>query len=381
MNIVINIITIIIIIPFVCTVVSLIGKQVILKQNKINNKVKLLLIYDFFIRFFLSWHIKLIFLHTIMTVIFVFTLNLPVYNIIISIILAIAAIIIERVIEYTQYKKYFNDTSGYIDNNTAVFAYIDLYSEAAKISLDLIKQLSESQSNLLKQSENTNENINNILEKVSDYSDLQNNECRELLYKKNDLINFYDEFGNSAAKFSEEYVQYREKLANSSSALEYYKESESLTADINESFISGYKRTANDFVRRIDDSEKQLRKIVDEYSKFNNLIQPHMQTVNNYNIRMDTALKSLQNGINSKQERLVNTSNEISGNITEAGKCIQDTLSNLNNLLDSNKTILSQVLDTCKANPAVPQELKKIYKNFLSINEKEEIKKIKKSAK
>jgi hypothetical protein len=258
-----------------------------------------------------------------------------------------------------------------VANNTAVFAYIDLYREIEKINLGLIQQLSASQSGMLSQFETTNKETNNIMEMIDNYAQLQNSECQKLLERKNDIDAFFKELSGRVGDFCCLFKQYETKLENSSKALIYYEEGESLMADINESFQSRYKQSANDFMRRLDDMERQLIRIVDEYSKFNNFIQPHMQKISVYNVRMDAVLQSLKNGIDSKQTILEKVSQKIADTIEQGNKNMHETLTHLNLYLSKNTFVLSKILDTYTTNPIAPREFKKALKNWPATTEKE----------
>jgi hypothetical protein len=372
MDLVIGCITPVLIILMICTGFALLGRQIFIRRNKETEKKHVIIrICDFIIKCFLALYIPLLLLKTIFSIIDMFAAFNGTDQLLTTIIMAIIAIGIERLIEYTRFSEFFTSPSDYVANNTAVFAYIDLYREIEKINLGLIQQLSTSQSGMLSQFEITDKETNSIMEKIDNYTQLQNSECQKLLERKNDIDDFFKELSGKVGEFCGVFKQYEKKLGNSSKALIYYKEGESLMADINESFQSKYKQSANDFMRRLDDTERQLIRVVDEYSKFNNFIQPHTRKISVYNIRMDSILQSLENEIDSKQRILEKTSKEIATTVEEANKNMSETLMHLNLYLNKNTFVLSKILDTYKTNPIAPRELKKALKNWPATTEKE----------
>jgi hypothetical protein len=355
----------------VCTGFALLGRQIFIKRNKETEKKHIIIrICDFTIKCFLALHIPLLLLKIIFSMMDMFVIFNGADQLLTTIIIAIIAIVIERFIEYTRFSEFFARPSDYVANNTAVFAYIDLYREIERINLGLIQQFSASQSGMLSQLEITNKETNNIMAKIDNYAQLQNSECQKLLERKNDIDAFFKELSEGVGDFCCIFKQYEEKLENSNKALIYFKEGDSLMADINESFQSKYKQSANDFMRRLDDTERQLIRIVDEYSKFNNFIQPHMQKISVYNAKMDAILQSLKNGIDSKQTILEKTSKEIAGTVEEANKNMSETLAYLNLYLNKNTFVLSKILDVYKTNPIAPRELKKALENWPVTTEK-----------
>jgi hypothetical protein len=277
-----------------------------------------------------------------------------------TIIIAIVAIILERIIEYTEFSRLVFRPPDYISTNTAVFSYIDLYREIEKINLSLIDQLSTSQTDLLSQYKLTQKETNNILEQIDNYIKLQNSEAHDLLEKKNIFDDFFEELCTRMESFCLVFKQYEEKLNNSSKAMIYYENSHNLTADINESFRTTYRQSANEFMRRLDDTDRQLRRVVDQYSKFKDYIQPHIEKVSVYNAKMDTTLQSLKKEIESKQTMLENTSNRIGKTVREMHNTMKETLNNLDHYLSKNLFVLSKILETYKTNISTSRELKKI---------------------
>lgn len=372
MDLLIGCVTPVLVILMICTGFALLGRQIFITRNKEAEKNHVIIrICDFIIKCFLALHIPLLFLKTIFSIIDMFTIFNGTDQLLATIIIAIVAIVIERLIEYARFSEFFASPIDYVANNTAVLAYIDLYREIEKINLGLIQQLSASQSGMLSQFKIANKEANNIMEKIDNYAQLQNSECQKLLERKNEMDAFFKELSGKAGDFCGLFKQYETKLENSSKALIYYKEGESLAADINESFQSRYKQSANDFMRRLDDTERQLIRIVDEYSKFNNFIQPHVQKISVYNVRMDSILQSLKNGIDSKQTILETSSKEIAGTIEQANKNMNETLTHLNLYLSKNAFVLSKILDAYKTNPIAPRELKKALKNWPAVTEEE----------
>jgi hypothetical protein len=281
--------------------------------------------------------------------------------------IAIIAIIIEQTIEHTELSKIGVGSPDYGANNTAVFSYIDLYREVEQINLNLINQLSISQTDLLSQSKLTQKETNNILRQINNYVKLQNSECHNLLEKKNDFDNFFDELCTRLDDFCKVFKQYEKKLDNSAKAMTYYDNGQSLTVDISESFQTKYKQSANEFMKRLNDVEQQLRGVVDQYSRFKDYIQPHIENVSVYNAKMDTTLQSLKEEAESKQTILENTSNRIAENVKEMNNNMKETLNNLDQYLNKNSFVLLKILETYKTNILTPRGLKKMLNNWLIV--------------
>jgi hypothetical protein len=350
---------------------ALSGRQILIRRDKGGEKKYIIRICNFAIKCFLALHIPLLFFKAIFAIVDLFTLSNRMDQLLTTIILAIVAIVIERLVEYARFSWFFAGPSDYVANNAAAFAYIDLYREIEEINLGLMRQLSTSQSNMLSQFETTNKETNSIMERTDQYVQLQNSECQKLLERKNDMDNFFRELSESAMDFCRAFKQYEKKLENSGKALIYYKEGESLLADINESFLSRYKQSANDFMRRLDATEHQLRRVVDEYSDLNDFIQPHAQKISVYNVRMDSILQSLKNGIDYKQLILEDISKKIAIMVKEENGNITETLTHLNSYVNKNTFVLSNVLDVYKTNPLSPRKVKKLLKNRPVVTEKE----------
>lgn len=368
MNLLINCVTSVLFILIICSGLALFGRYFLLNRKKeIKHKQFILNICDFTIKRFIGWHIPLLLFQTVFSVIDMFTSLNGINRLLTTIFIAVISIIIELLIEHERFSGYFKGMVVYEPDNTAVFAYIDMYREIEKINSGLIQRLSASQSDLLSQFETTNNEVNFIMENINNYSQLQNSECQNLLKIKNDIDYFFNELSKNIENFCNIFKQYEKKLENSCDALVYYEESGSLITDIKESFQSKFRQSSNDFIRRLDNTEQQLRRIVDEYSNFNNLIQPHMQKVSVYNARMDTVLQSLKNGIDSKQTILVNTSKEIAETVKETNNNLNDTLKLLNIYLNKNTFVLSTIFDTYKINPLTPRKLKKVLNDWPNI--------------
>jgi hypothetical protein len=348
-------------------VVALLGHFILLKYKNENNKeYKIIKICDFIMQCFRAWHFPILFLQVIFSIINMFLFN-GISVLLTSIIITIIAIVIEQFIVYLRYNNQICPIN-YEVNNTAVFAYIDLYKEIEKINLSLINNLSTSQSRLFSQFELNNNQLNSVIDKIDNYVQLQYSECKILLENKNDFDNSFIELNGRVGFFSNAFEEYKNILENSSKALIYYKEGSSLISDINESFQLGYKQSSNAFMRRLDEIEQQLKKNVDEYSKLNNFILPHIQNISVYNARMDTVLHSLKDGIDNKQLLLKDTSKEISSTFEKINSNINETLEHLYLYIEKNASVLSKILDTYKTNSITPHKLKKILKNWPEIS-------------
>ena len=370
MEIIINSITLVFVILIAFTGFALYGQVFLLKKLD-EYKIKHIFskVCDLTIKFFLVWHVPLLILQTIFAMLDIFAFFNETGKMIFTVIITVICIFIERLIEHVRYTGVFNTDTIAVSldhepNNIAVFAYIDLYREIEKINLGLIQQLSTSQSDIMLQFEKTENETNLIIEKIDSYAQLQNTECKELLEKKNEMINFFEELCRKAEDVCNVFVECEKKLDNSNKALIYYDEGETLMADVNKSFISMYTKSANDFIKRLDNVEQQLRGVVDQYSGFNDFIQPHIQKVSIYNIRMDNVLQSLTKGINSRHALLENTSKEITNTFAETNKKINETLDYLFVYLQKNAFVLSKILDTYKEASITPNKLRKLLKNW-----------------
>ena len=365
MNLLINCVTSVLVILIICAALALSGRYFLINRNKeIKHKQLIINICDFILKCFIGWHIPLLLLQTVFSVIDMFASLNGISRLFTPIVIAVVSVIIEWLMEYERFTGYFKGPVVYEHDNTAVFAYIDLYREIEKINGGLIQRLSTSQSDLFSQFETTNKETNFIMENINNYTQLQNSECQNLLEIKNDIYSFFNDLSINIRDFCNIFKQYEEKLENSCNALVYYEKGGSLLADINESFESKFMQSTRDFTRQLEHIEQQLKRIVEEYSKFNNLIKPHTLTIGHYNDRMDIVLQSLRNGIDTRQTILVDKSKEIADSVKEANNDLNETLEKLNSYLTRNMFVLSKIFNTYKVNPLTPREVKKVIKNW-----------------
>jgi hypothetical protein len=281
-------------------------------------------------------------------------------------IIAIVAFVLERIIENTRLAGVAGGSSisdEHIITNKAVFAYIDLYREIEHINRDLIKQIAGSQSGLLKQFELTHKKYKLASEHIDGYIQLQITECKKLLEKRNKLEQLFSDLESKVEQFCVIFAQYGKKLDNSSKSLLYYENGTFLVGDINESFVSGYKQASNEIIRHLDETEKQLRKVVDKYSWFKEQLRPVGEKIDVYGARMESALQSLQKGSESKRAVLEDTSNKIAKALEEMNGDMEKTLDGANQFLRKNSFVLSKILETYRTN-STPRELKKILKSW-----------------
>ena len=358
-------ITSILFILIICTGLALFGRYLLLNLKKeIKTKYIIIKICDFTIKVFIAWHIPLLLLQSLFSIIDMFTLLNGTSQLITTVIIAIISIIIERLIENTKFSEFFKGSFNSEPDNTAVFAYIDLYREIEKNNLGIIQQLSASQTNLLSQFETTNKEANLIMENISNYAQIQNSECHKLLEVKNEIDYFFNELSENTKKFCDLFTRYEKKLDNSHKALIYYEESESLIDEVNISFASKFKQSSNNYMGRFDVIEHQIRRVIDEFSKFNELITHNIERVKSYHWNMENIFQSLENEIDSKQTIILIRSKELAGMVKETNNNINDTLKNLNSYLNRNTFVLSKIFNTYKVNPLTPRELKKVIKNW-----------------
>ena len=371
MNLFINCVTSVLVILVICAGLALFGRHFLFNLKKeLKNKQFIIKICDFIIKCFIGWHIPLLLLQTVFSVIDMFISLNGINRLLTAIVIAVISIIIERLIEYERFTGYFKCPVVYEHDNTAVFAYIDLYREIEKINLEFIQQLSISQSNLLSQSETTNKEANFIMENINNYVQIQNSECQKLLEIKNDLYYFFNDLNINVKNFCVLFTQYEEKLRNSYDSLIYHEESGPLIAEIQNSFESKFRKSSNDFMGRFDNIESQLKGIVDVYSDFNYLITNHMEKINVYNRNMDNVLQLLNKGIDFKQKELVDKSKEIAGFVKGTNEEMNKTLSHLNLYLKKNTFVLSKIFNTYKIKPLTPRQVKKVIENWPFIKEK-----------
>jgi len=365
MNLINSIITIALIVLVACAGLGLLIRQLALKRSELNNTPNIgIKVCDLIIQVFLILHIPLLLIKAIFATMDIFVYLNGTYQMLNTIIIAVFVIILERFIEHLQFHNSLIVYNEYQPNNTAVFAYIDMYREIENINLELLKQIKNSESGILSQFNENEALIKSIMDKIDSYLLMQNNECQLLLTRKNSIFDMLNALSNKAAGFNYEFGQFDNKLKNAGKALHYYENSESLIVDIKESFSTRYKQSANELIKRIDDTEQQLKKIVDEFTGLNDYIQPHMQKINVYNIRIDTVLQSLKESRDNKYSMLENTSTKIAETVNDAGKNLNETLGYLNLFLQRNSFVLKKILESYEENPAAPHELKDIIKNW-----------------
>jgi uncharacterized protein YukE len=285
-----------------------------------------------------------------------------------TIIIAIIAFVLERVIEHTQLTRISSIPDEQIITNKAVFAYIDLYREVEHIHRDLIQKIAGSQSELLNQSELTHEKYHLVAERIDGYIQLQMIECQKLLEGRNKLEQLFSDLSSQTEQFCTTFEQYEEKLKKSNKSLLYYEKGTFLIEDINESFASRYKQTANEIITHLEDTEKQLRKVVDQYSRFNEHMRPFNEKINVYGVRMESAIHALQKGSESKQMILEDTSNKIVKALEELNDNMEKTLHDTDQFLQKNYFVLSKILETYRTNASTPRELKRILKSWQELS-------------
>jgi ABC-type transporter Mla subunit MlaD len=283
-------------------------------------------------------------------------------------IIAIIAFALERVIESMPLADGFTSSCEYIVTNKAVFSYIDLYCEIERINRDLIQQLANSQSGLLSQFDQTQKKVNYVSEHIDSYIQWQTAECQKLLEERNKLEQFFSDLGLQANQLSFTFAEYEKRLNNSTDALLYCKKGRMLIEDINESFVSRYKQTSGEFIKRLEDTEQQLRKVVDQYSLFKEHMRPYSEKIDVYGYRMESAIQSFQNTSDLKQAVLENTSNEITKTLEEINGKMGKTLNDVDQFLRKNSFVLSKILETYRTNATTNREFKKILQSWPSLS-------------
>jgi hypothetical protein len=338
-------------------------------------KLKLFQVNRFLIKGFLLLYIPLVIIMMLFCAIDIFAFSRHPIRLLSTTIITIIAFLLERIIEGTQLAGSSLTSSESVIRNKAVFAYIDLYHEVERINRDLIQRLADSQSGLLNQFERTQKKINYISEHIDGYIQWQTAECQKLLEEKNKLEQFCSDLGLKTEQLCIKFKEYEEKLDNSSKALFYCENGETLIEDINESFVSRYKQTSNEFIRRFEGTEKQLRKVVDQYSRFKDHFGPYSEKVSVYNSRIESAIQSLKEGSDLKQSMLKNTCNKIKKTLEEQNSMMGKTLNDVEQFLRKNAFVLSKILETYRTNARTPRELKKIIRSwqplFLAESKKE----------
>jgi methyl-accepting chemotaxis protein len=343
-------------------------KNLIRTHKDAAQKLKLFQINRILIKGFLLFYIPLTIMMVLFCVMDIFVFSKYPTRLLFTTIITTIAFVLERVIESTQLAGSFSTSSESIITNKAVFAYIDLYHEVERINRDLIQQLADSQSGLLSQFEQTQKKINYISEHIDGYVQWQTAECQKLLEERNKLEQFFSDLGLRTEQLCGVFVEYEKKLNNSSKALLYCEKGAVLIEDIQESFVSRYQQTSNEFIRRLDDTENQLRKVVEQYSRFKDHMGPYNEKVAVYGSRIESTIQSLQKSSDSKQAVLENTSNEIIKALGGQNDIMEKTLNDVDQFLRKNIFVLSKILETYRTNAATPRKLKKILRSWQSLS-------------
>jgi hypothetical protein len=349
-------------------------KNVIKIHEDITRRLRLFQINSFFIKVFSLFYIPFAVFMTVFCLIDIFASPEYSASLLATAIILIIAFVLERIIENTQINPFFSTSSEPVVTNKAVFAYIDLYREIEHINRDLIQKLAESQSGLLNHCELTHKTCNCISKHIDGYVQRQASECQKLLKKRNKLEQSFSDLGLRAEQLSAAFTQYEEKLNNSNKALLYCEKGTSLIEDINESFASRYKQTSNEFIKQMANTEQQLRKVVDQYSRFKDFMRPYSEKVDVYGARIESTIQSLQKSSESKRAVLENTSNEITGTLEDLNGNMDKTLGDVEQFLRKNTSVLSKILETYQTNAATPRELKKILRSWRAFSSVEETK-------
>jgi hypothetical protein len=344
------------------------GKGIIRLRENIIGKLTLSRINSFFVRGFLFLHIPLIFFMVGFCAIEIFFLSPDPAPLLYATIIALCAFVLEQVIEHIRPGMEIPAPGEPVMTNKAVFAYIDLYREIERINRDLIEQIALSQSGLLNQFELTQKNYMTTEKHIDGYIQLQDRECKKLLEKRNKLQQLFTDLGDRADQFSVALAQYTKKLEISDKSLFYYEKGAFLIEDINESFASRYKQTSNEISRRLEDTEKQLRKLVDKYSQFKEHFRPLSEKMDLYGARMDSTVKSLQESGESKKAALEDTGNKIAKALEEINDRMEKTLQDTDQFLRKNSFVLSKILETYRTNAFAPRELKKILSSWQALS-------------
>ncbi|MDR3059972.1 MAG: hypothetical protein LBU84_17770 [Prevotella sp.] len=337
-------------------------------QEAVAHKFKLFRLYKFFIKWFLSIDIPLIIILVLFSIIDTFIVQEYSIYLVSTIIIAIIAFALERAIESTKLASSFSSSNEYVVTNKSVFSYIDLYGEVERINRDLIQQLANSQSGLLGQFDKMQKEVNLIPKHIDAYIQWQTAECQKLLEERNKLEQFFSDLGSQAAVLSVVFAKYEKKLNNSTNALLYCEKGTMLIEDINESFVSRYKQTAKEFIKHLEDTEQQLRKVVAQYSPFKEHMRPYSEKLDVYGFRMESAIQSLQKTSDLKQAVLENTSNEITKALEELNGKMGKTLNNVDQFLKKNNFVLSKILETYRTNASTNREFKRIIQSWPSLS-------------
>jgi methyl-accepting chemotaxis protein len=319
---------------------------------------------SFFIKIFLLLYIPITIAMVAFSIINVFAHPAHPVPLLYVTIIAVIAFILERVIEKTQLAMELPIKSEDIITNKAVFAYIDLHHEIERINRNLIEQISNTQTGLVKQFESAYKKYNLVGKHINEYVQLQIKECKKLLEERNKLEQFISDLESKVEQFSIIFAQYANKLNNSSKSILYYEKGAFLIEDINESFVSKYKQTSNETIKHLEDTEKQLRKVVEQYSRFKEHFRPLNEKVDIYGSRMESAVQSLRESSESKKAVLEDTSNKIVNALEELNNNVVKTLNYTDHYLKKNSFVLSKILETYKINATTPGELKKMIQSW-----------------
>jgi hypothetical protein len=367
MNTAINwITTLLVVLTIAATFACLCENNIIKIHEDVAHKLKLFRVNRFLIKGFLLLYIPLIIIMILSCTIDTCAFSKYPIRLLSATVITIIAFLLDRAIEGARLAGGFSASGESVITNKAVFAYIDLYHEVERINRDLIQQLADSQSGLLNQFEQTQKRINSISEHIDGYIQWQTAECQKLLDERNKMEQFFSDFGLKAEQLCIKFTEYEEKLDNSSKALFYYENEEMLIRDVNESFVSRYKQASNEFIRRLEGTEQQLRKAVDQYSNFKYYMGPYSEKIEVYGSRIESAIQSLKNGSDMKQSVLENTCNEIKKNLEEQNSMMEKTLNNAEQFLGKNMAVLSKILDTYRTNTRTPRKLRKILRSWQS---------------
>jgi DNA repair exonuclease SbcCD ATPase subunit len=283
---------------------------------------------------------------------------------IVDTIIVVIAFVLEQIIESLQINQIVLTSTESAITNKAVFAYIDLYREIENINRGLIKSLAESQSGLFNHYDLTHKTCNYILKHIGSYVQWQTSECQKLLEERNKLEQSFSDLSSGAERLGAAFAQHEKKLNNSNKAFLYCEKGTALIEDINESFESRYKQTANEFIKHLESVEQQLRKVVTQYSQFKDFMRPYNEKVGVYGARMESTIQLLQKDSDSKRVILENTSNEISKILEDLNDGIEKTLSDADQFLRKNTFVLLKILETYKTDATTPRNLQKILQSW-----------------
>ncbi|MHC6202381.1 hypothetical protein ACYULU_04210 [Breznakiellaceae bacterium SP9] len=317
-----------------------------------------------FIKLFLSLYIPLIIIMALFSIVDVFALQEHSGYLISTTILAIFAFALERVIERTQLASAGAPAEENIATNKAVFSYIDLYSEVERINRDLLQELAKSQSELLSNFDQTQKKVNETSEHINSFIQWQIADCHTLLQERNNMEQFFTNLGSQAAALCAAFSEYEKKLNNSAAALLYCEKGEILSADIEESFAAMYQQTARELLKRIDETERRLQRVLTQYSSFKDYMRPYNEKLDVYGSRMESTMQSLQKSSDAKQAVLHNTGTEIKQVLDTINDKMENTLLDVDSFLKQNSFVLSLILDTYRGNARSNRDFKKLLESW-----------------